>query len=137
MPENEDLNKQLETIQNQLNHIRKEMLETKVEIWKATESVIKCQIPILKDSTIQGKISTMWKKLSDFDLYWSIYISALVGVMGNWFVTLWFQPPIDVGGLILSGSIIVGTFIFLLIQMTRSIRQFNESTKLLQQPNNA
>ena len=132
MSNNENLKKQLEAIQNQLNQMRKEMLEAKIEIIKAQMVTLEGQMSNNRNFLGQLKNSAMESKSSDFNLYWSIYVSALVGVFGNWFVTLMFQPSTEstFQGLITSGFFLVLTFAFLVIQMTKSLRRIKATTNI-------
>ena len=125
MSENDELKKQLEVIQNQLIEMRREIrggrkdiLETHIATNEAIVAVNK-----LGATTLKNLVSDM--KLSDFNLYWSIFFSAVIGVLGNLCVSLWFQPatPDIVFSFILTGFGLVIPIVYLGIQMLRALRK--------------
>lgn len=114
MSENDDLKQQLETIQKLLVDIHASILKALEGISKEHESMGKLSDLTREINEINDKLQ---QRFSFSLLYFSILLSALVGVIGNYFVALLSLPPSDLNtkGLYISGIILVGIFVLLLI----------------------
>jgi hypothetical protein len=132
MSKNEELKKPLKDIQNQLNGIRKELSDARISINETHMAINDANIRMgqIRSDELHSYIRD--SKISNFNLYWSIFFSAIVGVMGNWVVTLWFQPPTEdiTHGLIISGFALVVTLALLAIQMIKSIRRLKATSNI-------
>ncbi len=130
---------QLETIQKQLKQMRKEILEVDVSVRGARVSINDTIIHVLEGQISEAKRTTQqlrWdiereKKqsiMTDFALYFSIVTSASVGFLGNWFVSLLFQPRTqdNVNSLIISGVFLVITIGYYVYELTRTLRQLKK-----------
>jgi len=128
MSGNDDVKKQLEGIQNQLKQMQKEIIETKMSISEAKMSISDATIKVLEGRISETKTAMEQSILTDFALYYSIVTSALIGVMGNWFVSLWFQPHTRdiISGLIISGFFLVITIAYFMIETARILRKIKK-----------
>jgi hypothetical protein len=140
MSNKEGSKKQLETIQNQLILTHKEILQTRVDVLNAQKSMLEAQIASMKNDLAafnanmklsQNRMELQMKQ-SNADLYWSIFLSAMIGVVGNYFVTLWYQPQTQANlfGLIGAGFSLVLLLAMLIYWMFRS----QQSIKVRQKP---
>jgi len=136
MSDNDDLKKQLEVIQKQLDVIRKEMrheiLENRLSTEKAVMRILEGQLTDTQRTTQQLRWDIEREKkqsiMTDFALYFSIVTSASVGFLGNWFVSLLFQPRTqdNVNSLIISGFFLVITIGYYVYELTRTLRQLKK-----------
>lgn len=78
MSDYDDLKKQSEAIQIQLNEMRKEILQNRIAINETHQGMGEIRIDEFRDSIRQGHRENM-------NLYYSIFISAWIGVVGNFF----------------------------------------------------
>jgi len=128
MSDNDDLKKQLEAIQNQLTQMQKEIQEERISINEAHTALLKiCRKDLF--------YSSLESKMSEWVLYSSIFLSALVGVVGNWFVSLWFQPRTVsvIYALSMSGGLLVGIVASLLAEMFLIYRRAKRGSNSLKE----
>jgi hypothetical protein len=99
------LKKQLEAIQNQLNQIE-----------KTQNTVLESQKRTIQKETME---TARQERVSYFVFVTSLLMSSLVGVAGNWFVTLLFQPTTSENtiGLGLSGGLLISFLAALFVEL--------------------
>jgi len=120
----DDLKKQLEEIKNQIIQVRIDIADGKLRIEKMRKYD-------LNERIFDSHYSWLKYTHSDYGLYFSIFLSAVIGVLGNWYVNLLFQPPSEtVNSLLVLGSIpLVGALFYLGIRMFLINREFKKQLK--------
>lgn len=84
-----------------------------------------------KEDDVKGQLDSIQKQLDDIravvfkqkspdlDLYWSIVISAFIGILGNAMVSFYIQTeaPVRFLGLALSGIFLIALILILVVRM--------------------
>lgn len=153
MSNDEDLKKQLKAIQIQLAETHKEilqtrldvnnsqaqthvdMLETRIDVVTTAKNTLQANMESMKLAVAQlqinAKTAEINRKQSDLDLYWSIFMSAIIGVTGNQFVTLLYAPQTEANS---SGLLFVGFFLLVpLAMLIYLMHKSRQSIKVLSQ----
>ena len=144
MSNDQDLKKQLKAIQIQLAETHKEILQTRLDVNNSQvqthKDVLETRIDVVTNATdvlranmesmklavaqlqINAKTAEINRKQSDLDLYWSIFMSAIIGVTGNQFVTLLYAPQTEANsfGLFFAGFFLLLTLAMLINWMLKS-----------------
>ncbi|MGB9134811.1 MAG: hypothetical protein WCC63_04405 [Candidatus Bathyarchaeia archaeon] len=120
----EPIKKQLEQLEAYILRFRSEQLEADLEEKKSLLEEKRLDIR----SSINSNILV---RTSDYMLYFSIFVSATVGVLGNFFVSLWFQPnrPEYVAGLWLSSILLLASFGLIVYEMRKARKNLEKEWK--------
>jgi hypothetical protein len=133
MSSNDDFKKQFENIQNQLTQIRKEILQNRTDITETTMRVLESGMRVnrIRIDEIRSSVSALYD--ADISLNYSIVMSAVIGVLGNLFVSYLFQPrtPEVVGSLYLTGLFLVATLSTFVWSLISAHRKRNKALKEL------
>jgi len=129
LPKKKKVEEQLEAIlkllmllESHLKLIHKDMekkfMENTITSIEQTRDMIKVNLIELQENAARRKKE---ESRSFRMLYWSILLSSAIGVLGNLYVSLMFQPRTlwNLVGLLLSGFAIWGVFAFLYLRYAK------------------
>lgn len=122
MSKKNELQKRLEVIQKQLEAIS---LEMRLESEKTQKTILETLIKLTKSKEfVDDMRDKLGMEVSFALLAFSIFLSALIGIVANFFVSFWFQPTTGSTsfGLWLSGGMLIGFFAVLLYEYRRFLR---------------
>lgn len=139
---NDDLRMQLEEIKKQIIQVRKDIagvqsttIDGQINLSKAILVDRQGQISDKNEQILEMQLSDLRHTRSEFTLYYSIFLSAIIGVLGNWYVNLLFQPPSEIAnfGLTLASVLLLGILLYLSIRMFSVNREFKKQAKKLKE----
>lgn len=120
MSNNSSLKEQLKSIQNQLTQMQKQIMELKASVAKVEVAVHDSVVTMLQIRIDELKSSM---QESDLPLYYSIFTSALIGVMSSIFVEFAFQPEPNMFYVAITGFSLAVMFAWLMKQMITIYRR--------------
>jgi len=124
----EKLEKQSASIKKQLEQLRVDILQFRAAYQGVAVENLKRESERLSRDARSIIESQFRVKTSDYMLHFSIFISAIIGVLGNFFVSLWFLPstPEYVAGLWLSSIILLALFCLIIYEIRKAKENLNK-----------